>query len=152
MRDDLGDQAVILNTRQIPGEGGRQHVEITAAHDSAPVATAAAAPVATVEAPAQGGGDLLGRTYGRSAPARSAPEPPDSSRGSVPLPSRQGPRWTEDRAAEQGADPRSRRSLTDRPRADRPGTDRLGTDRNRLTGAPTTETAAWLASLPSVAD
>ncbi|MEC8933696.1 MAG: hypothetical protein VYB08_19895, partial [Candidatus Latescibacterota bacterium] len=73
MRDDLGDQAVILNTRQIPGEGGRQHVEITAAHDSAPVATAVAAPVATVEAPAQGGGDLLGRTYGRSAPARSAP-------------------------------------------------------------------------------
>ncbi len=152
VRDDLGDQAVILNTRQIPGEGGRQHVEITAAHDRAPVATAAAAPVATVEAPAQGGGDLLGRTYGRSAP-----EPPDSSRGSVPLPSRQGPRWTEDRAAGLGADPRSRRSLTDRPGADRPGTDRLGTDRhradrNRLTGAPTTETAAWLASLPSVAD
>lgn len=146
VRDDLGEQAVILNTRQIPGEGGRQHVEITAAHDSAPVATAAAAPVATVEAPAQGGGDLLGRTYGRSAPARSAParsaparsapEPPDSSRGSVPLPSRQGPRWTEDRAAGQGADPRSRRSLTDRSGADRPGT----------------ETAAWLASLPSVAD
>ncbi|MBT6625565.1 MAG: hypothetical protein HOB49_01070, partial [Gemmatimonadetes bacterium] len=72
MRDDLGDQAVILNTRQIPGESGRQHVEITAALDAAPVANVAssASTAATAVAAAPARGDLLGRTYGRSAPGR----------------------------------------------------------------------------------
>ena len=141
VRDDLGDQAVILNTRQIPGENGRQHVEITAALDAAPVADVAvgASTAATAVAATPARADLLGRTYGRSAPGRENLSPE--------------PRWEE---------PASQSSATGR----RPGATPSGTGHaNRNPTLPSDRlaprrpqdgqsagAAAWLASLPAVSD
>ena len=78
VRDELGEDAVILNTRQVAGEGGGQQIEITAALDGDFAPEPVAAPVAAAVAERSPRGDLLGRTYGRSAPGGdefSAPAP-----------------------------------------------------------------------------
>ncbi|MBT5058664.1 MAG: flagellar biosynthesis protein FlhF [Gemmatimonadetes bacterium] len=141
VRDDLGDQAVILNTRQIPGESGRQHVEITAALDAAPVANVAssASTAATAVAAAPARGDLLGRTYGRSAPGRqelsAEPRWEESASPSPAMSRGQG-----STLSGVGHTSRNLPLLSDRLATRRP-------QDGQSAGA-----AAWLASLPAVSD
>jgi flagellar biosynthesis protein FlhF len=86
VHDDLGDRAVILNTRTLPAGGDPDvRVEVTATlgeEDADPMATTAsgqqlAAGVASEARPARGPRpDLLGRVYGRSHPAGNSPRGP----------------------------------------------------------------------------
>ncbi len=152
VREALGDQAVILSTRQIPGDGGRQQVEITAALDAVSVAQTVAAPVGTAQADHPSRGNLLGRTYGRSAPTE-LPDIVPAAEGQI-----RRPRWEADALSQNRApsrDPamssrengRSNRNVTLAP-------DRVSA-RQAASGAParaSSEAADWLASLPSVAD
>lgn len=89
VHDDLGDRAVILNTRTLPPGGDPSgRVEVTAAIDedvlvgttSARTAAPAVASVRPTPAPARAVGtpraDLLGRVYGRSRPGLESQSEP----------------------------------------------------------------------------
>lgn len=86
VHEDLGDRAVILNTRTLPAGGDPNvRVEVTATlgeESVAPMAMATSGQQVASEArPARGARpDLLGRVYGRSRPAGDSPR---------------GPRWRE---------------------------------------------------------
>jgi flagellar biosynthesis protein FlhF len=74
VHDDLGDRAVILNTRTLPAGGDPGlRVEVTAALDEEAMPASRAAAVAVADEPPSrpraAGADLLNRVYGRSGPA-----------------------------------------------------------------------------------
>lgn len=123
VHDDLGDRAVILNTRTLPPGGDPDvRVEVTAAMDETPQAvsarTATAAPstvTAVADTPQQAAprADLLSRVYGRSGPASTG------TGAATAAPRRR--RWQDDDSASGSVQPAHVRSA-----------------------------AEWLASLPSV--
>jgi flagellar biosynthesis protein FlhF len=111
VHDDLGDRAVILNTRTLPDGGDPQgRVEVTAALDEeATVAVGATGGVsagATVgvsgatmgtspRATREARPDLLGRVYGRSRPGAEAMP------AEVPTSAEQRPRWNQPKGTPQ---------------------------------------------------
>ncbi|MBT7863373.1 MAG: flagellar biosynthesis protein FlhF [Gemmatimonadetes bacterium] len=136
VRDELGEDAVILNTRQVPGEDGGQQVEITAAIDAAVAAPAsAAAATAVAEPPARG--DLLGRTYGRSAPGAEEAAPAFGSR----------PRWEQDQPVDR-LEPGPRSGSLSASRSDSRPDSRDASRRGLASASP--GSASWLAGLPKV--
>ena len=84
VRDDLGDQAVILNTRQLRGNNrynpnGEAHVEVTAAYDDAvPSVTPVQAETGVTPA------GLAARRYSRTTEGSVAPGTSAASAGRVP--------------------------------------------------------------------
>lgn len=126
VHDDLGDRAVILNTRTLP-EGGNPggRVEVTAALDEEVSAYAGASATVAERAPRGARNtrpDLLGRVYGRSLPG------PGNAAGSPPEPERK-PRW--------------------RQTPDRNDTT-AGSARPQVEERHIRSAADWLASLPAV--
>ena len=110
VHDDLGDRAVILNTRTLPAGGDPDvRVEVTAALGGEITSAARASgrqadPVAASPAPTARGSrpDLPGRVYGRSRPSGNSPtlafsgaHDEDDSSPSRRGPRPSGPRWRE---------------------------------------------------------
>lgn len=122
VHDELGDRAVILNTRTLPAGGDPSgRVEVTAALDEEVLAGTSAgsrreaSAVAAGRAPRAERADLLGRVYGRSQPGNDVPAQPLAPRPPVrpidrpmnrpadrlvdrpgPAQKMSGPRWQQD--------------------------------------------------------